>query len=64
MSDLQFIMERTAGKLVLWACRGAGRGCPRNRFRTRKRHCDDCVACDNPNETVEQVQERLRRGDA
>lgn len=69
MSDLEFIMERVAHDglatdFALFACRGAGRGCPRNKFRSRKVHCDDCLKADNPNETLVDFKARLERGDA
>lgn len=66
--ELQFIMERvrpgnSADCFEMWACRGAGRGCPRNKFRKAKKHCADCVHADK-GETVGALQKRLRRGDA
>lgn len=48
----------------LYACRGQGRGCPRNRWRSRKVHCDDCVPATDLNETLEHFEARMRRGDA
>jgi hypothetical protein len=34
---LSTILEKDGnGKLSLWVCRGAGRGCPRNKYITRK----------------------------
>lgn len=66
--QLQTILERVKpGKepecFVLWACRGEGRGCPRNKHRTRKTHCGDCVLV-NDEETLEELVKRLNRGDA
>lgn len=68
---LQFIMERrpgtttkTAHDFVLYACRGEGRGCPRNKYRTSKKHCEDCMPCPDNLETMGQIVARLRRGDA
>ena len=63
------IMERVGtgsgpGAFALWACRGAGRGCTRNKFLSRKKHCDDCVPAHDMNETLEQLQKRIARGDA
>ena len=68
MSDLDFIMERvkpgrTADCFQMWACRGAGRGCARNKYRERKKHCADCVLA-HENETLEHLHKRLARGDA
>lgn len=72
MSDkpnLQFIMEKLGagngpGAFAFWACRGEGRGCARNKYRSRKKHCDDCVPAHDPNETLGALQERLKRGDS
>ena len=65
MSYLSLILDRDrAGTLQLWACRGVGKGCRRNTFRTTKARCDDCYG-PLPNEmTLEQVQAQLERGDA
>jgi len=62
--QVQFVMEKVGDDYVLWACRGEGRGCTRNRYRSRKTHCEDCVACRDPNETLESIIKRLARGDA
>lgn len=69
MADVQFIMERVAPGSApecfkMWACRGAGRGCTRNTHRAKKAHCADCVGADDPNETLEQLMARMKRGDA
>lgn len=67
MSDakLSMIMARdTHGKLKLWACRGVGKGCTRNKYRASKAPCDDCVPAHDENETLGQLVERLARGDA
>lgn len=66
--DLQFILERvkpgnTDDCFKMWACRGEGRGCSRNRYRKQKKHCADCVMADEK-ETIGDLQRRLRRGDA
>jgi hypothetical protein len=64
MAGLQFIMARDgAGELRLWGCRGAGKGCERNRYRKRAAPCDDCLLAIET-ETLEQFRARLTRGDA
>lgn len=65
MSEIKMILERVAyGQgpkcFKLWACRGEGKGCTRNKFRNRKIHCDDCVET-NDAETLEQLQSRMER---
>lgn len=65
---LSFIMEKTGdghtpNDFTLFACRGAGRGCKRNKFRQMKVHCPDCVEA-MPTETLKQLKARLARGDA
>ena len=64
---LEMILERDAAApdgFTLYACRGAGKGCKRNVTRNSKKRCDDCVKCDNPNETLGEIEARLARGDA
>lgn len=62
---LDLILHRDRdGKLKLWACRGAGKGCGRNRYRSRKAPCDDCVPAHDEEETVGELIERVARGDA
>jgi len=65
---LSMILERvrpgaTSDCFKLWACRGEGKGCGRNTFRSKKVHCDDCVETD-PRETLEQLVWRIQKGDA
>ncbi|MDE2101676.1 MAG: hypothetical protein KGL39_30800 [Patescibacteria group bacterium] len=69
MSEIKLIMEKVGGgntpaDFMFWACRGEGRGCHRNKFRSRQKHCDDCVIADNPKETLGELQKRINRGDA
>ena len=44
----------------LWACRGNGRGCNRNRYR-KGVPCADCPLPEHL--TLAEVEERLQRGD-
>jgi hypothetical protein len=62
---LQLVLERVhPGNerhcFKLWACRGEGRGCNRNRFRETKVHCDDCVEA-RDEETIGQLIARMGR---
>ena len=50
-------------QLRLWACRGNGRGCKRNRYR-KSVPCDDCFGPLPEHLTLAEVEERLQRGDA
>lgn len=52
------------GKFKLWACRGEGKGCARNKYRTVKAPCVDCKGPLDDNLTLEQFQQMLARGDA
>ena len=52
------------GKFRLWACRGTGKGCNRNRYRSSKSPCDDCFGPLDENMTLQQVADRLKQGDA
>lgn len=63
MGDLNFILQRDAqGALVGYACRGEGKGCTRNKFRTAKKACEDCVGPLDNKMTLEEVQAMLERG--
>lgn len=64
-ADLQLILARDAGqRLCLWACRGAGKGCTRNLHRRSKAPCVDCLGPLPATMTLEEVLEKLERGDA
>lgn len=70
MSDsaLKMILERIGPgsgpeNFQMWACRGEGRGCKRNTHRNAAKHCEDCFLPDE-NETLGDLQKRLKRGDA
>lgn len=64
-TELSMILHKdTDGKLKFWACRGQGKGCARNKFRTTKAPCPDCVPAHDENETIGELQARLARGDA
>lgn len=63
--DITFILEKDDdGKFNLWVCRGKGKGCKRNTHRSKSKHCDDCIFANDMEETLEELQKRLRRGDA
>jgi hypothetical protein len=67
--DVVFILEkvgpgRSEADFALFACRGAGRGCKRNLHRKNLKHCADCLAADNPEETIGDFKARLERGDS
>ena len=58
------LADDQAGKKRLWACRGEGKGCKRNKFRTSKAPCIDCMGPLDEKLTLEQVVEKLKQGDA
>lgn len=64
--DIQFILfKRTNGICKLAACRGANKGCEiLKRQRKPKSPCPDCYVCEDEEMTLEELQERLREGDA
>jgi hypothetical protein len=63
--ELQTILYRdTDGELKLWACRGVGKGCKRNKTRTNAKPCDDCFGPLDESMTLEQVHDRITKGDA
>jgi hypothetical protein len=63
-AELSFIMAPDAGgTLRLYGCRGEGKGCARNRYRSRKAPCNDCLLAIET-ETLAEFQARLNRGDA
>ncbi|WP_375782929.1 hypothetical protein ACE10Z_23735 [Bradyrhizobium sp. Pha-3] len=53
-----------AGEFRLWACRGEGKGCDRNKYRRSKSPCVDCVGPLDENLTLGEVMDQLNRGDA
>jgi hypothetical protein len=63
---LQMVLyKRRNGQFAMAACRGIGKGC--DKFQAQKkptRPCEDCIRCDDMNETVESVLARVERGDA
>lgn len=64
-SELQTIMARDeSGKLCLWACRGVGKGCERNKYRRQIKPCEDCFGPLDENMTLQQVVDRMKSGDA
>ncbi len=69
MNEIKLIMEKvgdgdTPADFAFWACRGEGRGCSRNKYRSRKKHCDDCVQAHNPHETLAELRQRIERGES
>jgi hypothetical protein len=65
MAALNTILAKDAdGKFCLWACRGEGKGCARNKYRRQQTPCGDCVGPLDETMTLGEVQDRLQRGDA
>jgi hypothetical protein len=62
-SALKLILARQGQVLRLWACRGNGRGCRRNRHR-KGVPCEDCFGPLPEKLALAEVEERLQRGDA
>lgn len=67
-TKLQMILEKvhegdSPSCFQLWVCQGEGRGCKRNKFRSAKKHCDDCVLA-RDEETLGDLVERVQRGNA
>lgn len=62
---LDLILDRSPeGVFSMFACRGEGKGCKRNSHRESKVRCDDCVGPLAPEMTLEEVEQRLARGEA
>ena len=65
MSDLDLILHKNdAGQFEMWACRGEGKGCKRNRFLKRKKPCDDCMGPLDEKLTLQETIDKLGKGDA
>lgn len=62
MTDkLELILHKNpTGKMELWACRGEGKGCPRNKYRKSKTLCDDCMGPLPEHWTVGEAVEKLK----
>jgi hypothetical protein len=65
IEKLSTILAKDAnGDFRLWACRGEGKGCGRNKYRRQQKPCADCFGPLDENMTLGQVVERLKAGDA
>jgi hypothetical protein len=65
MADIEMILAKDGnGVFRLWACRGAGKGCDRNRYRRQKTPCPDCYGPCDESMTMGELQDRLKAGDA
>ena len=63
--ELSLILHKDHnGKFKLWACRGVGKGCARNKYRTSKAPCGDCKGPLREDLTIGEVQSMLNKGDA
>lgn len=63
--ELKTILAKDADdNFRLWACRGEGKGCARNQFRSRQKPCDDCMGPLDENLTLGEVMDKLKQGDA
>ena len=61
--ELKLLMFRRGGAVKVAACRGLAKGCNvTQKVRGTLGPCEDCVPCDDPNETLEAVMARIRRG--
>lgn len=62
------LYKRRNGQFALAACRGRNKGCEKliraSERKKLKKPCDECVLADNGNETVGELLDRVRRGDA
>lgn len=62
---LDLILQKEAsGEFELYACRGKGKGCKRNKTREKKAACEDCMGPLPEHLTLEEVYNRLNKGDA
>jgi hypothetical protein len=52
------------GELRLWACRGEGKGCARNKYRRAAKPCVDCFGPLREDLTLGEVADLMKRGDA
>lgn len=65
MAELQTILAKDdAGELRLWACRGEGKGCERNKYRRQAKPCEDCFGPLAEEMTLGEVADLIKRGDA
>lgn len=65
MDRLSTILAKDeSGEFRLWACRGEGKGCERNKHRRKAAPCSDCFGPLDENMTLGEVTDRLKQGDA
>jgi hypothetical protein len=63
--ELNAILAKDSeGEFRLWACRGVGKGCARNKDRRQKAPCSDCFGPLEETMTLGEVAARLKQGDA
>ena len=60
---LKSILFKRGGKFKLAFCRGPEHGCTRNP-KHRNSPCELCIVPDDENQTLEQVLDRIEKGDA
>jgi hypothetical protein len=64
-TELHTILAKDeTGQFQLWACRGAGKGCARNKYRRQQKPCADCFGPLDETMTLGEVVDLLKRGDA
>jgi hypothetical protein len=68
MSDnpqIKMILFKKRGRFTLAACRGESKGCLLlAKERQRRGPCPDCIICDDPQETIGHIYDRLSKGEA
>lgn len=66
MTNLTTILFKRRGKFMLAACRGKERGCTVVDLAAQSKRgpCSFCVILDNPNATLGEIADALKRGDA
>ena len=62
---MHFILFKRRGEFELAACRGQYKGCNvQLKQRQKMGPCEHCIICEDENETIGQIYDRLQKGDA
>lgn len=63
--SMALILHRNGrNNFEMYACRGDGKGCDRNKYRKTLAPCDDCIGPLDPKMTLGEIEEKLTKGDA
>jgi hypothetical protein len=64
-AQVRMILYKRRGIFRMAACRGTAKGCQvMNDVRAKLGPCQSCILCDDPDETIGQVYDKIQKGNA